>query len=173
MTIATGARILAADIRDQAVSSGATVGRARRDTNSSTTTSTTRVAVLRLPPVAVKQGRSYRIKSSTLTVDGPTASDALIADLVYTTDGSTPSTSSTQLPGSEAHIQQPNATPFISGIIDTTYVPAADQSLSLLLCIRHEAGTGAMAINATGVGTICQITVTDEGVDPGNTGVAL
>lgn len=152
---------------------GTCVGRARRITNSSTTTSTTRVAVLELDDIAIKAGRLYEISTSGLTIDGPTANDTMAIDILYTTDGSTPTTSSTVLPGSQIEIQQPNATPFASGSIHTTYTPAADETLSLLMCIRHTAGTGAMAINATGSATICEMLVIDRGEDPGDTGVDL
>lgn len=152
---------------------GRCVGRAQRITNSSTSTSSTAVAVLRLDDIPITAGRLYRIETSRLAVDGATAADTLAAELRYTTDGTTPTTASSILPGTYDEVDQPNASRAEFLYICASYAPAGDETLSLLLTIHHGSGTGAMGLQADGTLKIIEILVWDCGVDPGDTGVDL
>lgn len=156
-----------------ATRAGEVVGRARRITDSSASTSTTRVAVLELDDVPLTGGRVYEIASPNLNIDGGTANDDYVVDILYTTDGSTPTTSSALLPGSSCEIIQPDAARNITAHISTTYTPATDETLSLLLCLRHGSGTSSAVIRADGTFRHIEMLVIDRGVDPGDTGVDL
>ena len=150
------------------------LGRARRTTDSSTSASTTLVAVLRLDDIPITGGRLHRISTSPLSLDSSTANDVIRASILYTTDGTTPTTSSTQLPGGIAQTSQPNAAAGeFPSAISTTYTPASDETLSLLLCVSRISGGGNCLIQANGTVTIIEILVTDLGIDPGDTGTDL
>lgn len=154
-----------------AMKPGQVVGRARRITDSSASTSTTRVAVLRLDGIAITAGRIYEISAPNLNIDGATNSDDYVVDILYTTDGSTPTTSSALLPGSSCEIIQPDAARNITAHISTTYTPASNETLSLLLCLRHGSGTSSAVIKADGSFRHIEMLVIDRGVDPGDSGV--
>lgn len=173
MTIAVGARILADDIEDLAVVTGAIIARYRRTTNSSTSNSTTRVAVMRIDDVPIRSGRVYEIATCSLQIDGATNNDTLVVEILHTTDGSTPSTSSTLLPGAAGEFLQPNAASPVWGQIRVTYTPGSDQTLSLLLTIKHGVGTGAMGLLANGTASVTEMMIIDRGVDPGSSGTNL
>lgn len=145
-------------------------GRARRTSNSTTTT--TETGVLRLDDIPILAGRCYEIKSSPLGLDSSVTNDETIAQIRYTTDASTPTTSSTVLPGSRVQTRQTDANVAEHKVICTTYTPAADETLSLLLCVARLAGTGNHSITPDTSG-ITEFTVVDIGVDPGDTGVDI
>lgn len=165
--------LLTATKLNRALRAGRCIGRARRITDSSTSTGTTRIPVLRLDDVPIYAGRLYVIRTGVLQVDGATANDVGLAELMYTTDGSTPTITSSILVGGSAQVIQPNAASNADAIIATTYTPAADETLSLLLTFRHDVGTGAMGLKADAGGRIIEFGVYDSGEDPGDTGVDL
>lgn len=166
--------LLTATKLNRALRSGRCIGRARRVTGSNASTSGTRIPVLELDDIPLVAGRQYEIKTNTYAVDGVTNNDVAVVDILYTTDGSTPAVAtSSVLPGATCETQQVIATQFVFGIIETTYTPAADELLSLLLCIRHSAGVGAMNMPADGTARIIEMRVLDCGEDPGDTGVDL
>jgi hypothetical protein len=152
---------------------GRCLARARRITSSSTTTGTTDIGVLRMDDVAIPAGHLIAIMSSPLAIDGATANDEIRARMRYTTDGSTPSVSSTILPGSKVQIRQTDANVPEQRTIFTTYTPAGAETLSILLCTSHVAGTGAAGIFADGTEDIIEFSVWDMGVDPGDTGTDI
>ena len=148
------------------------IARARRTTNSSASTSTTSVGVLRLDDKPIKALRTYRITWKA-NFDVATQTDTLRGLIRYTTDGSTPTTSSTILPGSGGETSfTSNAT--ASGVtIVTDYTPVADEILSTLLCIQHNVGTGNGIMQADGTTFTVDVYIDDMGDDPGNTGTAV
>lgn len=152
---------------------GRCIGRARRITSSSTSSSTTLVPVLELDDIPIYAGRLYEIMTSVLNIDGTVAADTSTVTLCYTTDGSTPTISSSQIPGGTIQAAQANAASPEGRRISTTYIPAADETLSLLLAFNRTSGTGAMSILADGASRIIEIRVMDCGEDPGDTGVDL
>lgn len=159
---------------NRSLRTGRCIGRARRVTNSNTVTAASPfVAVLRLDDIPLLGGRQYTIVSSPLNLDTSQNSNVGQATLTYTTDGSTPTVSSTILPGSVVKSMIPDGNQPEEVIINTTYIPAADETLSLLLCIARQVGTGAIMIVADGTNTITEIRVIDQGEDPGDTGVDL
>jgi len=170
--ILAGQILTAAEIA-LAAKAGVCVGRAERVSNSSSANSTTLVAVLRLDDIAITGGRRYRIETPPLFLDGSIANDVGQAWIVYTTDGSTPTASSTVLPGGVTQTVIPNISFGEARPIITFYTPAADETLSLLLCVARASGTGVIVIQANGTSTLCEVAVYDAGVDPGDTGVDL
>lgn len=170
MTILAGQVLTAADF-NLAAKSGEIVGWAQRISNSSASSSTTDVAVLELPDIAITAGRLYEIFTSPLRLDTGVANDVAMARIRYTTDGSTPSVSSTVLPGGQAEAVLANVTFGEDRVISTTYVPAADETLSLLLCVSRQTGSGSITVIADGSATLCELKVRDCGVSAGDTGV--
>lgn len=148
------------------------VARARRTTNSSATTSTTSVGVLRLDDIPVRAGVTYRVTYK-LTGDTVTATDTLRALIRYTTDTTTPTTSSTLLLGTGGETSFSSGSSGSTLVVTTDYVPVADESLSLLLCIQHTLGTSAIIAQADGGIFLTEMYVDDMGDDPGNTGTAV
>lgn len=148
------------------------VARARRVSNSSSTTSTTEVAVLRLDDIPVLAGHNYQI-SYMCHVDTTTTTDTYRTIVRFTADGSTPSTSSGVLAGSGGEAMIANASTVDSNMITTDYTPAADEILSLLLTVRHVNGTSAGILQADASVFHTQMYVDDMGDDPGDTGVDL
>lgn len=148
------------------------VARGRRTTNSSNITSGTYVSVLRLDDIPLKAGRAYDIIwKAHFTV--ATATDVLGVLLFYTTDGSTPTTSSSVLPGSSGQVDFASTaqTPVATVIAD--YNPVVDETLSVLLAANHVVGTSNSNVTANGIGFVTSLYVDDKGDDPGDTGTDL
>lgn len=153
---------------------GRCIGRARRISNSTTSTNnTTRIPVLELDDIPIPAGRLVEVCTGGMRIDGATNNDTLVIEILYTTDGSTPTITSPILLGGVTEVIQPNAASPMGGIIRTTYTPAADETLSLLLTIKHGVGTGAMGLLANSSDNVLELTVVDRGEDPGDTGVDL
>lgn len=149
---------------------GTVIVRGRRTSNATGATSTTLVPFLRLDDVPITAGRLYRIFSSGIALDGSVASDIGQVSVTYTTDGSTPTISSTVLPGGIAKAIIPNTTHAEYVVINTTYTPAANETLSLLFSVSRLVGTGT--ITPLGLAPdVLELCVVDCGVDPGDTGV--
>lgn len=144
--------------------------RARRTSNSSTSTSTTPVNVLRLDDLPITGGRAYLIQTSALVLHSSNATDVARAALYYTTNGSTPTSSSTLLAITQKTVSATANPP--TSVLSVMYFPTVDETLSLLLTVSRQAGAGSVDILA-GTGFPIDIYVHDMGVDPGDTGVDL
>lgn len=143
---------------------------ARGNRTTSSTTTTSEVGVIRLDDIPIYAGRTYKIWSTALRLDTSVANDVARVNLRYTTDGSTPSTSSTVMTQAQAGL--PNATDGNSVDVCVDYSPAADELLSLLLCVSRISGTGSIGIIA-GVTAPINLVVEDMGLDPTDTGVDI
>ena len=172
MTFFSGQRARAADMNDlidkDSVLPLGIIARGNRVTSSSTTT--TEVAVLRLDDIPVYAGRTYRIWTTPLRLDTSVANDVARVNLRHTTDGSTPDTSSTLLTNSQSTLT--DATNANSASIEIDYSPAADQLLSVVLTVSRQSGTGNISIVAASTVPI-NLVVEDIGLDPGDTGTDL
>lgn len=147
------------------------VAYAERTTDSSTTT--TIVGVLRLDDVPLTGGYLYKVMTSTLHLDSSAIDDHIEARITYTTDGSTPTTASSTLPGGRSQARQSVSASFGEDrAIQALYAPASDETLSLLLCVRRDSGTGSVGISGTG-GFVIQMWVEQLGENPGDTGVDI
>jgi chitobiase/beta-hexosaminidase-like protein len=158
-------------VEPEDVYAGTIIARGRRTSNS--TASASEQGVLRLDDIPITNGRLYQIYTSGLMLDSTVANDESRARIRYTTDGSTPTTSSTILPGSQADYRQADAGIPEHVHIRTTYAPSSDQTLSLLLTTSRIAGTGNISIGADGTSNVCDLYVMDCGEDPGDTGVDI
>lgn len=148
---------------------GQAVARGRRIGSSSNVTSTTDIGVLRNDGIAVTSGTLYVIASTPLALDSSVANDEIGARIRYTTTGAA-TTASTILPGSQVAFRQVDINVPEHKMILTTYTPSANETLSLLLCVRRIAGTGNANLFADGT-DITQLLVFSLGTDPGDSGV--
>lgn len=145
------------------------IARGRRNTNSSTTTS--EIGVLRLDDKPILAGRIYRIYTSVLRGDNAVSNNLVGARIRYTTDGSTPTTSSSIIPGGEAKYRQTDTANPEDFVVTTTYTPTGAETLSLLLTVYSpNADTVGLLGSAT---NIIQIVIEDGGIDPGDDGVDI
>ena len=141
---------------------------ARGNRTSSSTTTTTEVGVLRVDDVPMYVGRIYKIWTSPLRLDTSVANDVARALIRYTTDGSTPTTSSTTMTTAQSTLA--NATDGNSVDICIDYTPSADELFSVLLCVARRSGTGNISIDGASTLPI-NIVVEDGGLDCTDTGV--
>jgi hypothetical protein len=144
------------------------IARGRRLTTSSTTT--TEIGVLRIDDIPITGGRGYKISTSCISMQTTVANDIVIANVRYTTDGSTPTTASTALGGVGVVVTNPAfgmAHPFIG-----YYYPTADETLSVLLTVTRASGTGNVSLGASATQPI-DLFVEDAGVDSGDVGVDI
>ena len=145
------------------------IARGNRDSNSSSTSGTTELGVLRVDSIPVYAGRLYRIWTGPIIIDGSVANDAVRVILRGDTTGSA-TTSSTQLAISQGVV--PNIALPERFEIDIPYAPASDATLSVLLSIVRQSGTGVF--QALGASTIpINLVISDEGLDPGDTGTDI
>jgi len=144
------------------------IARHRRTTTSTTTT--TEVGVVRLDDVPVIGGRLYHIYTSTIQLASSVNNDGLAANLRFTADGSTPTTSSTVM--TSFRDQQVNATTGFTGVISIIYAPASDLALSLLLTVARITGTGNAQMSGSATFPV-DLVIEDIGIDPGSTGTNI
>jgi hypothetical protein len=147
------------------------IARGRRLTTSGGSTGTA-VAVLRLDDVPIAGGYLYGIRTSPRALLCTSTGASCRAQIHYTTDGTTPTTSSTVLPGA--------VTQSISGAVSQStnspilglYAPGSAETLSLLLSVIRSAGAGTVTIFADATNTM-DLWIENMGIDPGDTGVDL
>lgn len=143
---------------------------ARGNRTTSSTTTTTEVGVLRLDDIPLYMGRTYKIWTTPLRLDTSVANDIARALIRYTTDGSTPTTSSTTL-----HIAQsilPDATNGQNVDIMCDYSPTTDELFSCLLTVARQSGTGNISIIGASTSPI-NVVIEDIGLDPTDTGTDI
>ena len=141
---------------------------ARAITTSSSATTTTEVGVLRLDSVPVLGGHTYTIRTSSLLPVSTVANDYVGTKIRYTSDGTTATTSSTQLLGTQTRITGASGNETVT--LAVTYNPASDQNLSILLSASRVSGTGNCSIGG-GATTPIELWIDHDGEDPGNTGL--
>jgi hypothetical protein len=144
------------------------IARGRR-TSATGNITTTETGVLRIDNIPVYAGRLYRISTSNINMDTSVANDIGVCRIRISTSGAA-STSSTQI----ANIRQTVDDATNSNIVPENcfYVPGADGTLSVLLSAVRQSGTGNLVIFCSGT-DILDLVVTDEGLDPGDTGVVI
>lgn len=172
MTFFAGQTLRAADLNDlidkDSVLPLGILARGNRTTSSTTTT--TEQSVLRLDDIPMYLGRAYKIWTSPLQLDTTVANDVVRANLRITTDGSTPTTSSTVLSWSQTRAD--DATNPNTASINIDYTPTADELFSVLLTVARTSGTGNVSILAAATAPI-NLVVEDIGLDPTDTGTDL
>lgn len=153
---------------EEARTVGEIVARARRTSNSSGTTS--EAGVLRLDDVPLKAGWLYYIYTSALFVVSNNSGDAVGCYLRHTTDGSTPTTSSTILAQTTAVSDSTTVGATIP--MGLLYAPASDLDLSILLTVIRHSGSGSVVLASAATNPL-DLVVMRVGIDPGNTGTSL
>lgn len=148
------------------------IARAARNTNSTGTTSTTAIPVLRLDSIAIKAGRSYRITWKA-AFDTGLSTDTLRGHIRFTVTGTAAVAGSALMPGSAGEVHTTTAASPASGMVECNYTPISDGRLSILLCVLHGTGTNTGIMQADGTNFVTEMFVDDMGDDPGNTGVNL
>lgn len=141
-----------------------------RTTNSSTTTTSTGIGVLRLDGIPIAAGHRIEMKTNSIPLHSTVVGDIVRATIYYTTDGSTPTTSSTAL--NDAQLSVANTTFPNTGITSGTYTPASNQTLSVLLGVSRQSGSGNSQLLGSAAFPI-ELTVVDLGIDTGDVGVDL
>jgi hypothetical protein len=145
------------------------IARGQRVTSTGFTSGGTELGVLRVDSIPVYSGRLYRIATGPIIVDGSVANDAVRVVLRGNTAG-TATTASTQLAIAQTVI--PNISLPETLQINIPYVPSANGTLSVLMSIVRQTGTGIL--QALGDATFpINLVVSDEGLDPGDTGVDI
>lgn len=145
---------------------GQCIARGNRTTSSTTTTS--EIGVIRIS-AALKAGQVYLIKTSPLLLYSNTSGDFVFGRLRYTTDGSTPSTSSTILTSISGYAgASQTITPLVA-----KYVPSSDITFGLLLTTGRSAGSGTVGVVANSNVPDIDLMIMAAGADPGDTGVDI
>lgn len=139
--------------------------RGRRVSTSSASTGSV-VGVLRLDDLQLVAGRAYKI-TALGHPDSSTVTDFLEITVRYSTDGSTPTTASSVIPGGQVVVRT------VSRLdLSFPYVPGSDEVLSLLLCVARSGGSGNCTLYADATRTT-DLMVEDIGPDVGDTGTDI
>lgn len=166
MADVTAGQIMTADLFNRKVRKN--IAHARRLTNSTASTGSP-VGVIRMDDIPIRAGIQYRISWKART-DSSVANDVCYGEIRYTTDGSTPTTSSTQLPGSVGETGQTDGGVGFSLYATTYYSPLVNETLSILLTVTRGSGTGNNVLYADGATNVTDIYIDDMGDEPGLTG---
>lgn len=162
MTVYAGNIIYASDVNNL----GGILARGRRSSGSSTTT--TEIGVLRIDDVPIIAGHLIKVWTSPIYVHSTVSTDVVAARVRYTTDGSTPTTSSTDLGRIQLMI---NNTSFPPAVPDQIfYVPTVNETLSLLLTVARITGSGTVDLVNTATIDL-DLVIEDSGPDTGDSGV--
>lgn len=171
MTILAGEDVTADALNDEIEPlARGVIAWANRQTTSTGTTTTTGVGVLRIDDVPITGGRAYRVWSNPLGCFSTVANDDVGVRFRYTTDGSTPTTSSASLSGAITQNRVLSTTNGMFQVIDALYYPAANETLSILLNVYRVAGTGTVTLFASASFPM-NIYITDVGLAVVDSGV--
>lgn len=140
--------------------------RSRRVTPSAGSTGAT-VAVRRADGIVIRAGECMRVDTSTLHPTSTNPGDNIRVEIRYSTSG-VATTASPLLPGAQAFEAFGNTTS-----LSTTYTPAVTETISLLLCVARDTGSGTASLYADAVARIIEMLAFDDKIDVGNSGVDL
>lgn len=161
---------VAADDLNRTGGYGVCVARARRETNSSSTSAATELPVLRLDDIPVEQGHLYDIVTNPLLLDTTVANDVMRVLLRIDETGADATIASTNISLNQRQI--PNASQSETCMLGTTRAASAAGLWSVLLSVVRQSGTGTGQIFGATTHPI-EIKIIDLGMDPGDTGVDL
>lgn len=147
---------------------GAVIARADRATSSSATT--TELAVVRLSKVPVISGLGYQITSSNLILDSTVDGDTVLARLRFTDNGVDADLADVLFGGVKS-VSAASSGQVVLPIL-RNYYPTTTHMLSLLLTIGREAGSGNVSLTVS-PGFPIEMTVTCLGPAPSETGVDI
>lgn len=141
-------------------------------TTAGTATTTTAQGFVRLDDKAILAGHRIRVFATGLHPQSTVAADAIQVDFYYTTDGSTPTTSSAILDGSEFFCRPTSANSAETNTIAAGYTPVSDETLSVLVAYKRIAGSGNVNLFGSADAQF-ELIIEDLGTDPGATGTNL
>lgn len=127
------------------------------------------VPVLRIPPITVKAGAAYWVRTSNMLAASTVAGDVAGFRFRYTTNGTTPTTASTNMAFATVTL---NSGGQGATLVSQYWTPTSDQQLSVLLSVQRVGGTGSVTIIAA-TGFEMDIVIDHVGHAPANTGVNL
>lgn len=157
-TFAAGEKLTAANL-NAATMAGNLLARHVRSSASATTTSTTGIAVIYLD-VPVVSGRVYWVGLTTPSHhDSTVITDTVMTKITHTTNGATPTASSTILDGAQAF------STCIPMPLYTTYQAAFTGTLKTLLCVARTSGSGNARLYGDAVGRSLIMAAFDMGLD--------
>lgn len=136
----------------------------------STNSAGVEVTVMRLA-ATLTAGRIYRCHTSDLNLDTSVAADIGQVKFRYTTDGSVPTTASTQL-GSGMRINMADITFSPCLPMSQVYIPSTAMTFTLLMTLIRSSGTGNVRLFADAT-EVMELFIEDIGADPTDTGVDL
>lgn len=138
----------------------------RTSTSTNTATSATAVGVFRLDSISLLSGRAYSIRIPGLHITSTVTTDNMRVEGRFSTSG-TATTASAVMPGLQAFQI------FGSTVnLETIYQPGSNQTVSLILCIARDSGSGTVSLYGD-ASRLYQIIVEDLGLAVSNTGVNL
>lgn len=171
--VAAGDVIFASDVntltdRDNGVLPQGALARGRRITSSGNIT-TTETGLLRVDNVPVYAGRLYRVLTSNLNIDSSGDNDVAAVRIRASTSGAATITSTIigYRRDTIDNNSQSNVLP-----INCFWSPSADGTASFILTLIRQAGAGNLILFGSST-DICDMVISDEGLDPGDTGVVI
>lgn len=142
------------------------IARSRRVTPSAGSTGAT-VAVRRVDGIVIRAGECMRVDTSTLHPTSTNPGDNIRVEIRYSTSG-VATTASPLLPGAQAFEEFGSTTS-----LTTTYTAAVTETISLLLCVARDTGSGTASLYADAVARFIEMLVFDDKIDVGNTGTDM
>jgi hypothetical protein len=145
----------------------------KRATTSTGTTSI--VGVLRLDDIPIFAGRSYTIMVTGIFARSTVNNDRALIEVRATFDSSTPTTSSIVMVGGQAYqwvIISGGSIGQTGSNIDIKYEPVGSETLSVLVTVSRQLGTGTVDLYADSTHKL-KIEVTDTGPAVGDTGTSI
>lgn len=165
MTVSGGDIIYAADINNVP----RIIARGQRTSNSTATSGTTEQGVLRVDSISLTGGKLYRIFTGVILVDGSVANDVCRL-VVRASNSGTATTASTQLGISQTVVTNTSFPEPLS--VNVAYAPGSDETLSVLISIVRQTGTGVFQALAASTFPM-DLFIQDCGTDPGDTGTDI
>lgn len=163
-TLGTGATQAAAGNHTHAAYPLGIIARGRYTTAISTTgtTPTTARKVTELP-AALTSGRLYRIAAANVPITNVTSTaNVCFLQITHTTDGTTPSTTSTRLASSSTG--SPSTATYVECSLSCLYAPASSVTIKVLLAFYGQAGTTWLG---AATDWPVEVVIEDVGPDPG------
>jgi len=145
------------------------IARARRTTSTAGVT-TTETGVLRIDNIPMKAGRLYQISTGPINMDGSVDNDIGKVGIRLSTSGAA-TTASTLI----GYMRQTTDSAAQSNVVNVNawYLSPTDATVSIILTLVRQTGTGSFIIFCSASGDILDFVVQYAGVDPGDTGVVL
>ncbi len=145
------------------------IARGNRQTTGGSNTGT-ETGVSRLDDIPLAGGRVYKISTGSVNFDTGVADDEIFCRFRVTTDGSTPTTSSTAIGGGRITADDATHSPIVP--IEAYYAPGSDETFSVLLTCQRVNGSGTVSLFSDSTLPI-DLVIEDLGEDPGDTGTDI